>query len=121
MTLKQQGLNCACPLMHRFLSLKMTVVLHDPRLFESSDVEPQIQRANCKVIGEFCLSIFSLSQIKKVVDKNSNLTKVHSLTKARGLTGKARLFLALGLLYHNLAHTLVWPGANLMQVASVIW
>ena len=39
-----------------------------------------------KIICEF-LSMLSLSQVKRVADKNSNLTKVHSHTRARDWQG----------------------------------
>lgn len=36
-------------------------------------------------------SVLSLPQRKKGANKNSNLTQVHSCTKAKGLTGKAHV------------------------------
>ena len=60
------GLNCAGLLIHGFLSINIT--LHDTGLVEFENEEPQIPRANHKVIQEF-------STIRRSVPHNSTLFK----------------------------------------------
>ena len=47
--LNDTNVNSLGPLLHEFFSIVYTTVLHDLRLVESSDVEPKIWRADCKI------------------------------------------------------------------------